>query len=164
MKRTGYKVVYNYNGYELSAGNPIVFPKKELAEKYLRNYASRSWFNHELYIVESEYNGDELKPCREFNGKPVYNESWNYGIDAMEIGDYVEEDVVDNYMNCLPPVSYRMDCAQIGEPSTQRFDDITGKWRSTYETFKQVAENTWEYCGDCFRGENVRRGNEMQCV
>ena len=113
--RIGYMVVYNYNGHELSAGNPVVFPAREIAEKYLRNYSKKPWFHHDLYIIECEYKGEELEPCRMYNGRPVYNETWNFGIGAMEIGDYVNEDVVDNYMNCLSPACYRSDCSQLGE-------------------------------------------------
>ena len=162
--RIGYMVVYNYNGHELSAGNPVVFPAREIAEKYLRNYSKKPWFHHDLYIIECEYKGEELEPCRMYNGRPVYNETWNFGIGAMEIGDYVNEDVVDNYMNCLSPACYGSDCSQLGEPSTERYDEKTGKWRSTYETFKKIADNTWEYCGDCFRGENVKRGEKNTYV
>lgn len=160
--KTGYMVVYKHNGHELSAGNPTVFPVKELAEKYLRNYAKYPWFDKELYITEREYKGKELEPCGEYNGKQVYNNSWYFGINALEVGDYVEEDIVDDLMDCLPPACMRRDCSQIGEPSTQRYDDKIGKWKSTFATFKKVSEGVWEYCGDCFRGENIMRGKERQ--
>ena len=160
----GYMVVYKHNGYELSAGNPVVFPVRELAEKYLRNYASRPWFHDELYIVEREYQGKELKPCRTYNGRQVLNEDWNFGIGTMEIGDYVEEEVVNDYIYCMPPACMRSDCSQLGEPETERYDEVSGKWRNTYETFKYVTDNVWEYCGDCFKGENVKRGKEHEYV
>lgn len=162
MSKIGYMVVYNYNGNELSAGNPTVFPTRELAEKYLRNYAKKPWFDHELYIVEREYNGSELNECRVYNGKMVYDTSWNFGIDAMEIGDYVESEVVDDYIYCMPPACMRKDCSQLGEPITERLDEVTGKWRNTYATFKYLGCDIWEYCGDCFRGENTRHGKEME--
>lgn len=160
----GYMVVYDYKGHELSVGNPIVFPVRELAEKYSRNYEKKPWFNHETYIVEREYTRHDLEPCRKYNGKPVYNESWNFGIDAMEIGDYVEEDLVDYYIYCLPPACMRKDCSQLGEPVTDRYDETMKKWRATFYTWKYIADGVWEYCGDCFRGENVRRGEEITYV
>lgn len=158
----GYMVVYNYKGYEIPAGNMVVYPTRELAEKFARNYASRPWFNHPLYIVDREYKGEPLEPCRIYKGKTVYNESYNFGIDCMEIGDYVEEEVVDNYMNCLLPACYKKECSQLGEPNMQRFDEEKGKYRNTYETFKYVSDGVWEYCGDCFRCENVKRGKTYE--
>lgn len=155
---SGFMVVYNYKGYELPAGNRTVYPVRELAEKFARNYASRPWCNHPLYIVEQEYVGEPLELCRIYKGKTVYNKSYDFGIDCMEIGDYVEDEVVDNYMNCLPPVCYTKECSQVGEPCIARFDEEKEKYRNTYETFKYVSDGVWEYCGDCFMGETVKRG------
>lgn len=161
---TGYEVVYDNRDYTISVGNPCIFPDRTLAENYMRNYQSRPWFNHELYIREAVYEGKELKPCKEYDGKQVYNQSWYYGTDALKIGDYVEYSIVDDLMNCLMPACMRSDCSQLGEPSSHRVDDSTGKVKATYETFKRIASDVWEYCGDCFRGENVRRGTELKYV
>lgn len=152
--KEGYEVVYDHNGYTLTAGNPVVFPERILAEKYMEHYKSRPWFDHELYIREVVYEGRALKPCREYNGKQVYNSSWYYGTDALNVGDLVEQEIVDNLMDSLPPVCMRSDCSQIGEPASHK-EDTNGNYKATYATFKKVAEGIWEYCGDCFRGENV---------
>ena len=45
---TGWKVVYDYNGYQLTAGNPIIFPDLELAKNYKLNYENYPWMKHEL--------------------------------------------------------------------------------------------------------------------
>lgn len=158
--KVGYKVVYNYNGNVLCVGNSIVFPELEIAEKYMENYKKYPWFTHDLYIEKAVYEGKALKGCREYNGKFVYNEDWYYGTDALQIGDLVEEEIVDDLMNCLPPACMRSDCSQLGEPHNHKIDD-EGKTRATYVTFKRIAEGIWEYCGDCFRGENVQRGTEV---
>lgn len=152
--KEGYEVVYDYKGYTLTAGNPIVFPERILAEKYMENYKSHPWFHHELYIRETIYEGKSLTPCREYNGKQVYNSSWYYGIDALNVGDLVEQNIVDELMDCLPPACMRSDCSQLGEPASHK-EDASGNYKATYTTFKKVAEGIWEYCGDCFRGENV---------
>jgi hypothetical protein len=57
----------------------------------------------------------------------------------------------------------RSDCCQLGEPHDSRVDE-NGKGHNTYETFKRIADGIWEYCGDCFRGENVQRGTEMPYI
>ena len=158
--KVGYKVVYNYNGNVLSAGNPIVFPELEIAEKYMKNYKKRPWFTHDLYIEKAVFEGKALKDCREYNGNRVYNEDWYYGTDALQIGDLVEEEIVDYLINCLPPACMRSDCSQLGEPANHKVDE-NGKCRATYETFKRIADDIWEYCGDCFQGENVQRGTEI---
>lgn len=157
ITKEGYKVVYDHDGYTLCAGNSIVFPERELAEKYLENYKNRPWMKHELYICNATYEGRALKECREYEGKKVYNKDWYYGTDALAIGDLVEEEIVDDLLNCLPPACMRSDCSQLGEPYSIRIDEC-GIARNTYATFKQVDKETWEYCGDCFRGENMQRG------
>lgn len=95
-----------------------------------------------------------------FNGKPVWTED-DFTYDAVKIGDYVEQAVVDEAMDCLPPACMRSDCSQLGEPYSHMIDERSGKVRATYETFKKVGgewpNGIWEYCGRCFRGENVER-------
>lgn len=98
------------------------------------------------------YNGKKVIPMAEFS------------YDSIKIGDYVEQEVVDEMLDALPPACMRADCSQIGEPYSHREDPDTGKWRATYATFKKVAgqypNGIWEYCGHCFRGENVERGKD----
>lgn len=101
-----------------------------------------------------------------YNGKPVWTEdTFDYG--EVQPGDYVEQAVVDDAMDCLPPACMRSDCSQMGEPYRHRLDPKTGKWRATYATFKRVAgqwpDSIWEYCGHCFCGENTERGEDPVC-
>ena len=159
---TGYKVVYEHNGYELCAGNYRVFADKEMAERYMKGYQKKEWCSEHLYIVEDTYEGKQLKPCKEYEGKRVYNwDCWTY--EGAEVGDLVEEEIVDDAINAVPPACMRSSCMQCGEPSNTRIDE-NGIARSTYETFKKVAKGIYEYCGDCFKGENVQRGNEPSYV
>lgn len=158
--KTGYIVVYDYRNQTLHAGNTIVFPEREIAEKYKANYESRpSMAERTFYIKESVYEGKSLKECRKYEDKKVYNQSWYYGTDCLLKGDLVEEEIVDDIINCLLPACMRSDCVQLGEPISMRLDDE--QIRNTYATFKNIAKGIWEYCGDCFRGENVQRGTEI---
>ena len=82
----------------------------------------------------------------------------------MRPGDLVDQEVADNIYNALPPACARANCLQLGEPQSSRFDEEKREWRSTYLTLKRIAPGVYEYCGDCFRGENVQRGREMSYV
>lgn len=98
-----------------------------------------------------------------YNGKEVISAD-KFSYDTAKIGDYIDADVVMNGMDSLPPVSMRLNCAQIGEPYSHRQDPDTGKWRATYSTFKCIegdfCKGVWEYCGNCFRGETIERGKD----
>lgn len=158
----GFKVVYYHNGYELCAGNPIVFFNREIAERYKRGWERKSWFNEKLYVVDALYEGKRPKPCREYNGKTVYNrDHWYY--DCAEVGDLVEKEIVEYAIECVPPACMRNNCMQCGEPTDHRIDE-NGKSRATYETFKRVTDDIYEYCGDCFRGENIMKGKQLPYV
>lgn len=99
----------------------------------------------------------------EYNGKKVFGID-EFEYDTAKIGDYVTQEVVDNAMDCLPPASMRSDCSQLGEPYSNRKDPDSGKWKNTYATFKKITgkhpNEIWQYCGHCFRGENVERGED----
>lgn len=95
-----------------------------------------------------------------YNGKEVWTrETFDYS--KVQAGDYVDQAVVDDAMDCLPPACMSSQCSQMGEPYSHRQDPDTGKWRATYATFKRVAgawpDGVWKYCGHCFRGETVER-------
>ena len=92
-----------------------------------------------------------------YNGAAVLTED-TFSYSTVKVGDYVSSGVVQDAMDCLPPACMRSDCSQMGEPYSHREDPETGKWRATYATFKKVDTGIWQYCGHCFRGENVERG------
>lgn len=98
-----------------------------------------------------------------YQGKEVWTQE-NFDYSNVQIGDYVEQAVVDDAMDCLPPACMRSDCSQMGEPYSHCEDPETGKLRATYATFKRVAgewpNGIWQYCGHCFCGENVERGKD----
>ena len=119
--------------------------------------------NDKLIIEEVDYEGVPLSEYKIYNGKEVIDKEHYFGLDACEIGSYFTEDMVNDFMDMLPPACWRSDCAQIGEPSSHRIDE-NGNGKATYSTFKRIAEGIWEYCGDCFRGENVKRGTELPYV
>ena len=48
-------------------------------------------------------------------GKRIYTED-DFDAATAQVGDLVTFDVVDGFMNALPPASMRYDCSQLGEP------------------------------------------------
>ena len=156
IKKSEYKVVYDYKGHQIEAGQNRWIPDRGIAEKILANFRSRPLYkDRSLYLIEQETER-ELKPCRSFNGKEVLNRDHFY-VDALSVGDYVDKAIVDDFINACMPASMRRDCAQLGEPYSTRVDK-DGRHRSTYLTFKQVGDGVFEYCGDCFRGMNKVTG------
>lgn len=151
----GYEVVYDHKGYTLHAGNPFVFPVKEAAETYMENYAKYPWCDHSLYIRPSVWEGRQLVPCREFEGNKVINKSYYFGIMSLKKGSLVEENIVNDLMNCVPPAKMSSSCFQVGKAFDHAEDPRTNKVRARYSTFQRIAENIWKYCGECFYGETV---------
>ena len=87
-----------------------------------------------------------------------------YSDGTQAAPSHVEQAVVDDAMDCLPPASMSARCAQMGEPYSHREDPETGRLRPTYYTFKRVAgewpNGIWQFCGCCFQGETVPRGKD----
>ncbi|MCI8403382.1 MAG: hypothetical protein HFE49_00605 [Clostridia bacterium] len=101
-----------------------------------------------------------------YEGKHVYTQE-TFDIRTAKIGDYVEQAIVDDFMDILPPACMTSKCAQVGEPITERYDENKGKYRMTYTTFSRVsygAESVWKYCGDCFIGETTQRGKKPSYI
>lgn len=73
-----------------------------------------------------------------YEGKEVWTQE-NFSYQDVKIGDYVEQAVVDDAMDCLPPACMTSRCSQMGEPYSHREDPETGEFRATYATFKRVA-------------------------
>lgn len=73
---------------------------------------------------------------------------------AAKPGDFVTEDIVEEFLNCVPPASHRAGYIQCGEPYSHQLDPETGRWQGTYSTFLKADEH-WIYCGNCFIGKTT---------
>lgn len=70
--------------------------------------------------------------------------------DYIEPGDEVDGEMLDYFLNVLPPRTNRAGLLQVGgEISTAK--SIDGRWLPTHLTFKQQG-GTWRYAGRCFAG------------
>lgn len=78
----------------------------------------------------------------------------------LSIGDEVDEEMVQYFINILPPATMNGELVQMGEPFSHEYDS-KGELRATYPTLKsnsQYGEGCrWYYAGNCFRGEADRK-------
>lgn len=76
--------------------------------------------------------------------------------DYFRPGDKVTKDVVDHFMNCVPPALQRSTCTQCGEAWGSAVDE-NGRPRSVYITFHRLPDGNWKFDGYCFSGSNENR-------
>lgn len=104
----------------------------------------------------------ETKPCTTISAttaerRIVTYADWEAAGDfskAARPGDYVEERIVDDMRDVLPPAKMERGFLQVGEPYSHEFDPETGHWRGTFPTFVKEGQN-WKYCGNCFIGKTT---------
>lgn len=75
--------------------------------------------------------------------------------DYLRVGDIVAEDIVDNFMNMLPPRAMSSGYLQIGETYSHVYDNSRAL-RPTYMTFAK-CDGQWRFYGNCFAYETVDR-------
>lgn len=73
--------------------------------------------------------------------------------DYLNKGDIVSEDIVDNFMDMLPPRAMSYGYLQVGEPFSHVYD-IDHRLRPTYMTFAK-CDGQWRYYGNCFAYETI---------
>lgn len=64
----------------------------------------------------------------------------------LQIGDVVDQEMVDYFINVLPPATMNSQCVQMGEP----YSSVQG--RMTYCTLKKL-NGQWVYAGYCWKGQ-----------
>ena len=72
-----------------------------------------------------------------------------------EINDAVDEAIVQNFLELLPPAYNSSILMQMGEPN-EHLPDEKGNYRPTYMTFEKV-DGKWYYRGYCFLGTTENR-------
>lgn len=92
---------------------------------------------------------------------PKSNQSWHEsGLGSFDeyfrLGDEVTEELVDYFMDLLPPAYMSYGMLQVGEPYSHEQDPDTGKLRATYTTFIK-SEGKWKYVGECFYKQEINR-------
>jgi hypothetical protein len=75
-------------------------------------------------------------------------EGWKGNLDSyLQIGDLVDDEMYDYFLEVLPPAYWSSRILQIGEPVSH------GEWGATYATLRRTA-NGWMYAGNCYRGQD----------
>ena len=67
------------------------------------------------------------------------------------VGAIVDQEIVDECMNVLPPRTMKSGLIQMGEPYSHEYDK-SGKLWATWATFAMTGKG-WVFCGNCFAGE-----------
>ena len=70
--------------------------------------------------------------------------------DFCKVGDKVDKGIVDYFLDVLPPITWRTDLVQCGEPYGHRDNPKTGRWEAMYITFSKNDKGQWYYAGICF--------------
>ena len=70
--------------------------------------------------------------------------------DFCKVGDKVDKGIVDYFVDVLPPITWRTDLVQCGEPYGHRDNPETGRWEAMYITFAKNDNGQWYYAGICF--------------
>lgn len=77
---------------------------------------------------------------------------WNGDLGSyLEVGDIVDGEMYDYFINVLPPRTNRSDLVQIGEPYSMSNEGLP-----TYSTLK-VSKEGWRYAGHCHAGCDIER-------
>ena len=66
----------------------------------------------------------------------------------LKVGDRVDQEMADYFINVMPPATLTSSLIQVGEPSSH----VGG--RPTFATLNRTGEG-WVYAGDCFKGERI---------
>jgi len=99
-------------------------------------------------------------------GKPKTSADWSgSGLNLDEylfVGCDVDEALVDEMMNVLPPHRLKHGYLQVGEPYSDAYDERSEqqRYRPTYSTFHKTGKNgrgVWTYAGHCFSDETINR-------
>lgn len=81
----------------------------------------------------------------------------------LQVGDEVDQEMVDYFINVLPPVTMNGECVQMGEPYDHR-EDSEGRFRGRYSTLVSVGfspNRRWFYAGYCFGREWQKARKEI---
>ncbi len=161
VKIPGYRAVYDVhrNGetFVIDTGNPRIFHDREMAEYAAKEFNKRPWNKDtKAYVIDATYEGKAPKPCRELNGKRIFNDDyWSYD---RPVGSLVEEKIAMDLANCVPPTTFSYGFIQCGEEHHSMLEG------PTYATFVKVADGIWEWRGNCLKGKTHESGTPIPYI
>lgn len=75
----------------------------------------------------------------------------------LSVEDTVSEDLVDYFLDILPPAKFDGGYLQVGE-AMDYISDYNGKLRATYLTFVRI-DGEWKYKGKCFFNQTENKSH-----
>jgi len=77
--------------------------------------------------------------------------NWKGDLNSyLQVGDIVDDELRNHFINVLPPITHTSNLIQMGEP----YNHINGE--AIFSTLERVGvESNWVYRGNCFKGSTV---------
>lgn len=141
-----------YSGSKEVVVIAIYAPQEERAERMLERGDTPEAVKERLQFDVKEFENLHIM------SKHITREVWAAAGDfykAAQPGDTVDEQIVNDFRDCVPPASMSSGYLQVGEAYDHMVDE-NGRWRPTFMTFA-FKDGVWVYCGCCFHGEAVHR-------
>lgn len=124
------------------------------------NTVQTGYLSKEMQIDILRLVDKERSKIRQKNSPKSLEDIWECGFrkfdDYVIPGDQVTEDVVDHFMNILPPAYMSYGMLQVGEAVSHEYDEDKKSWRPTFSTFVK-RDKEWFYVGNCFLREDINR-------
>ena len=176
--KKGLKIVAEFNNiddekeYKICFGNDRTFGVQtvglqsalELGQSYAKNH-----IGDKIVIIDEDKNivkeffeekkepvKNSIRTATDFKprylSKKEYDDAYQSFSSLVRVGDMVDEQIVEEFRDCLPPVAYNARYLQYGEAYTHKFNPKTQKYEPAFMTFaKEVG--LWVYKGICFYKE-----------
>lgn len=176
--KKGLKIVAEFNNiddekeYKIYFGNDRTFGVQtvglqsalELGQAYAKDHAGEKIvvIDEDKNIVK-EFFEEKKEPVKNsirtatnfkprYLSKKEYDDAYQSFSSLVRVGDMVEEQIVEEFRDCLPPVAYNGRYLQCGEAYTHKFNYKTKKYEPAFMTFAKDV-GVWVYKGICFYKE-----------
>lgn len=176
--KKGLKIVAEFNNiddekeYKICFGNDRTFGVQtvglqsalELGQSYAKYHAGEkiTVIDEDKNIIQ-EFFEEKKEPIKsnikdKTNFKPryltkkEYDETHQSFSSWARVGDIVDEQIVEEFRDCIFPVAYDAMYLQCGEPYKHGANPKTGKWEPAFITFAREL-GSWVYKGICFYRE-----------
>lgn len=136
----------------------------ELGQAYAKDHAGekiviidedknivKEFFEEKKELVKSNIK-DKTNFKPRYLTKKEYDETHQSFSSWARVGDIVDEQIVEEFRDCIFPVAYDAMYLQCGEPYKHGANPKTGKWEPAFITFAREL-GSWVYKGICFYRE-----------
>lgn len=176
--KKGLKIVAEFNNiddekeYKICFGNDRTFGVQtvglqsalELGQSYAKNH-----IGEKIVIIDEDKNivkeffEEKKEPVKNsirtatnfkprYLSKKEYDDAYQSFSSLVRVGDMVDEQIVEEFRDCLPPIAYNGRYLQCGEAYTHKFNYKTQKYEPAFITFAKDV-GVWVYKGICFYKE-----------